>query len=161
MTTEAEPSRERLRPRILETDETGRLELNLQPPPEANLPATPIRRRRSPLAVSATGFGILVAGVIGIDLVQFVDSAFAHSNSLGVLALAAVAAGCGGAAYWLGAELRGLWRLRSAERFSDTAMSRALRFLKTPLSSASAWLSRVTLPDHFLSLTRLRAPTRL
>jgi hypothetical protein len=23
------------------------------------------------------------------------------------------------------------------------------------------WLSRVTLPDHFLSLARLRAPTRL
>jgi len=141
MTTEAEPSRERLRPRILETDETGRLELNLQPPPEANLPATPIRRRRSPLAVSATGFGILVAGVIGIDLVQFVDSAFAHSNSLGVLALAAVAAGCGGAAYWLGAELRGLWRLRSAERLRSLIPSALSSELKPEIEAAAAILA--------------------
>src|SRR6185312_5316273 len=57
-----------------------------------------------------------------------------------------------------GADLRRL--LRSAERFSDTAMSCALRFLNTPCSRSSASLSRVTLPDHFLSLARCRAPMR-
>src|SRR6478609_1112696 len=39
-------------------------------------------------------------------------------------------------------------------------MSCALRFLKTPCSRSSASLARVTLPDHFLSLLRWRAPTR-
>src|ERR1700729_2837896 len=57
-----------------------------------------------------------------------------------------------------GADLRR--RLRSAERLSDTAMSCALRFLKTPGARSRALLSRVTLPDHFLSLARCRAPMR-
>ena len=35
------------------------------------------------------------------------------------------------------------------ERFNDFAMSRALRLVNTPLSRSSAWLSRVTLADHF------------
>jgi putative membrane protein len=141
MRIETEPGRGRLRPRILETDETGRLELNLQLPPETNLPALPIRRRRSPLAVAATGFGILVAGVIGIDLVQFVDGAFAHGNSFGVFALAVVAAGCGGAAYWLWAELRGLWRLRSAERLRSLIPSALSSELKSEIEAAAAILA--------------------
>ena len=116
MTIETEPTRERLRPRILETEETGRLELKLQPAPETSLPAPRICRSRSPAAVAVTGLGILVAGIIGIELFQFISGAFARGTALGVTATAAVAAGCGGTVYWLVAELRGLWRLRSAER---------------------------------------------
>jgi putative membrane protein len=116
MTAEAELPRERLRPRILESDATGRLELSVQPAPEGNLPAPRIGRPRSPLKVAATGLGIFVLGVIGIDLAQFIEGAFAHSTWLGIAAAASVAAGCGGALYWVAAELRGLWRLRSAER---------------------------------------------
>ena len=44
MTTETEAPRERLRPRILETEETGRLELSLQQLPETDLPAPRTRR---------------------------------------------------------------------------------------------------------------------
>jgi len=62
------------------------------------------------------GLGILALGIVGIDLVQFIDGAFAHGTGFGVFALTAVAAGCGGAGYWLMVELRGLLRLRSAER---------------------------------------------
>jgi putative membrane protein len=142
MTTETEPVRERLRPRILDTEETGRLELNLQPPPEANLPAVRIGRSRSPVGVAAAGFGVLVAGIIGIDLVQFVQGAFAHGTGLGLAAATAVAAGVGGAAYWLLAELRGLWRLRSAERLRSLIPSALSGELKSEVDAAAAILAR-------------------
>src|SRR5262249_60187026 len=113
MTTETEP---RLRPRIIETEETGRLDLRLPAAPDPGPAALPPRRVPSPFAVAATGLGILVVGAAAIDLAQFVDGAFAHGTGVGVLAAAAVAAGAGGAGYWLIAELRGLLRLRSAGR---------------------------------------------
>ena len=141
MTTETEAPRERLRPRILETEETGRLELNLQPPPEAHLPAPRTQRSRSPLRVAAAGLGILVLGVIGIDFVQFIDGAFAHGAGLGIAATAAVAAGCGGAVYWLGAELRGLWRLRSAERLRSLIPFTLTGELKAEIDAAAAILA--------------------
>ena len=97
MTIEMERATERLRPRILETEETGRLEVSSPPSPATDLPALRTRRSRSPVRVAATGFGILVFGLVGIDLVQFIDGAFAHGPGLGVAATAAVAAGCGGA----------------------------------------------------------------
>jgi putative membrane protein len=142
MTIETEPLRERLRPRILETEETGRLELNLQPEPETNRPAVPIARSRSPLTVAATGIAILLAGIIGIDLVQFIDGAFAHGVGLGIAAMAAVTAGVGGAAYWLLAELRGLWRLRSAERLRSLIPAALSAELKTEVDAAAAILAR-------------------
>jgi putative membrane protein len=142
MTIATEPTRERLRPRILETEETGRLELSLQPAPEPQLPSQRAGRSRSPVAVAATGFGILVAGILGIDLVQFIDGAFAHGTGLGVLAAAAVAAGCGGAAYWLAAELRGLLRLRSAERLRSLIPSALSSELKGEIGAAAAIVAR-------------------
>jgi putative membrane protein len=142
MTTATEPTRERLRPRILETEETGRLDLSLPPTPEANLRALPAGRPRSPLAVAATGLGILVLGVVGIDLAQFVDGAFAHGTGLGIAAAVAVAAGCGGAAYWLAAELRGLLRLRSAERLRRLIPSALASELKPEIDAAATILAR-------------------
>ena len=116
MTTEADPIRQRLRPRIVETGETGRLDLGLPAISEPSYRPRPSRRFPSPFTVAIAGLGILVIGVIGIDFVQFVDGAFARSTTVGVLATASVVAGAGGAFYWLMAELRGLTRLRSAER---------------------------------------------
>jgi len=141
VTVETEPLRERLRPRVLETEETGRLELNLQPVPETNLPTLRIGRSRSPFAVAVTGLGILVAGIIGIELVQFIDGAFARGTVLGVAATAAVAAGCGGTVYWLAAELRGLWRLRSAERLRNLIPSALSGELKSEIGTAAAILA--------------------
>jgi putative membrane protein len=141
MTVETEAPRERLRPRILETEETGRLELNLQQPPETDLPALRTRRSRSPIRVAAIGFGILVFGLVGIDLVQFIDGAFAHGVGLGIAATAAVAAGCGGAVYWLGAELRGLWRLRSAERLRSLIPFALADELKREIDATAAILA--------------------
>jgi putative membrane protein len=142
MTIETEPARERLRPRILETEETGRLELNLQPAPETNLPSPRTRRSRSPFAVAVAGLGILALGIVGIDLVQFIDGAFLHGTGFGVFALTAVAAGCGGAGYWLMAELRGLLRLRSAERLRRLIPSAVSSELKSEIDIAAAILAR-------------------
>src|SRR5215472_17835016 len=141
MTTEADPTRERLRPRIVETAETGRLDLGLPAIPEPSLAPRPARRFPSPFAVAMAGFGILVAGVVGIDLAQFVDGAFAHGTGVGVLAAVAVAAGAGGAFYWLMAELRGLMRLRSAERLRRLIPSALAGELKQEIDSAAAILA--------------------
>lgn len=141
MSVETEAPRERLRPRIVETEETGRLELTAPPAPETNLPAPRTRKSRSPIRVAATGLGILVLGVIGIDLVQFIDGAFAHGAGLGIAATAAVAAGCGGAVYWLLAELRGLWRLRSAERLRSLIPFALADELKAEIDAGAAILA--------------------
>src|SRR6267143_5210498 len=142
MTTETEPTQERLRPRIVETEETGRLDLRLPAVPESDLtPASP-RRVPSPLAVAMTGLGILVVGVAGIDLAQFVDGAFAHGAAVGVIAAAAVAAGAGGAGYWLVAELCGLLRLRSAERLRRLIPSALASELKREIDAAASIVGR-------------------
>lgn len=141
MTTETEPIREQLRPRIVETGDTGRLDLDLPAVVEPRL-APPPRRFPSPPAVALTGLGILVAGVAGIDLAQFVDGAFAHGTSVGVLAAVTVAAGAGGAAYWLVAELRGLMRLRSVERLRRLIPSALSGELKQEIDAAAAIVAR-------------------
>ena len=95
MTTETETIRERLRPRIVETGQTGRLDLRLPAIAEPSLPLPRARGFPSPFAVATTGFGVLVVAVVGIDLAQFVDGAFAHGTGIGILAATAVAAGAG------------------------------------------------------------------
>src|SRR5215470_16769418 len=144
MTTETASADNRLRPRILEIEETGRLDLSLPPATETSLPIPIPRRRgsRSSLAIAATGLGIFVLAVLGIDLVQFIDRAFAHGSGLGMVAVAAVAVGCGGAGYWLVAELRALWRLRSAERLRSLIASAVSSELKSEINSAAAILAR-------------------
>jgi len=142
MTTEADPIRERLRPRIVETGDTGRLDLGLPAISELNYRPPPNRRFLSPFAVAMAGLGILVIGVIGIDLLQFVDGAFAHGTGVGALAMVAVVAGTGGGLYWLMAELRGLVRLRSAERLRRLIPSALADELKQEIDAAAAILAR-------------------
>jgi len=142
MTTETEPIRERLRPRVVETAEIGRLDLRLPTISEPSLPLRTARGFPSPFAVAMTGLGILVVGVIGIDLVQFVDGAFAHGTGVGILAAAAVAAGAGGALYWLTAELLGLFRLRSAERLRRLIPAALASELKVEIDAAAAIVAR-------------------
>ena len=142
MTTEAEPVRERPRPRIVETGETGRLDLGLPAPLEPSLAPPPPPGSLSPVAVAAGGLAMLLVGVLTIDLVQFIDGAFAHGAGTGVLAAIAVAAGAGGAGYWLLAELRGLMRLRSAERLRRLIPSALAGELKQEIEAAAAILAR-------------------
>ena len=142
MTTQTEVTQERLRPRIVETEDTGRLDLRLPVAPEPGLTPVPPRGGPSPFAVAASGLGILVVGVAGIDLAQFIDGAFAHSTGVGLLAAAAVAAGAGGAGYWLIAELRGLLRLRSAERLRRLIPSALAGELKQEIDAAATILER-------------------
>ena len=142
MATETEPIQERLRPRIIETEETGRLDLRVPVVSEPDLAPQRPRGGPSPFAVALAGLGILVAGVAAIDLAQFVDNAFAHGTAVGVLASAAVAAGAGGAGYWLIAELRGLLRLRSAERLRRLIPSALAGELKQEIDAAASILAR-------------------
>src|SRR5262249_35975381 len=134
---------ERLRPRVVETGETGRLDLGLPVVPEPGpVPLTAARRFPSPIAVAMSGLGILIVGIAGIDLAQFIDGAFAHGTAVGVLAAAVVVAGASGASYWLLAELRGLWRLRSAERLRRLIPSALATELKPEIDQAAAILAR-------------------
>lgn len=142
MMTQTEPVRERLRPRIVETGDTGRLDLSLPVIPDTSLGPQPSRGSRSPFAVAVTGLGVLAAGILGIDLAEFIDGAFAHGAGVGVVAAVAVAAGAGGAGYWLLAELRGLGRLRSAERLRRLIPSALGGELKQEINSAVAILAR-------------------
>src|SRR3984893_670967 len=142
MTTQTEPTRERLRSRVVETEETGRLDLRLPVAPEPGLTPAPPRGSPSPFAVALAGLGILVVGVAAIDLAQFVDGAFAHGAAVGVIAAAAVAAGAGGAAYWLIGELRGLLRPRSAERLQPLMPSALASELKQEIDAAATILGR-------------------
>ena len=142
MTVETEPKTERLRPRILETDVTGRLDLALAPEPEPAPPAVSRRRGPSPFAVAAAGVALLALGVAAIDLVEFIGGAYARSPTLGAVAAAAVAAGAGGALYWLGCELRGLLLLRSAEALRRLIPGALAGELKRELDQAAAILAR-------------------
>jgi putative membrane protein len=142
MTTEADPIRERLRPRIVETGETGRLDLSLPAIPELSVTPPPARGFLSPFAVAMGGLGIFAVGVLGIDLLQFVDGAFAHGAGVGISAMVAVTAGVGSALYWLTAELRGLWRLRSAERLRRLIPSALAGELKQEIDAAATILAR-------------------
>lgn len=142
MTTDTERPRERLRPRIVETGQSGRLDLGLPAIPEPSLAPPRARRFPSAFAVAMAGLMILVVSVVGIDLVQFVDGAFAHGAGVGVLAAVAVAAGAGGALFWLTTELSGLMRLRSAERLRRLIPSALAGELKQEIDAAAAILAR-------------------
>jgi putative membrane protein len=142
MTMHTAPAEPQLRPRILETEETGRLDLTLPPASETSLPAPRAGRPRSPFTVAATGIGVLVVGLLGIDLVQFVEGAFAHSVARGLAAAVVVAAACGGSFYWLTAEFVGLWRLRSAERLRRLIPAAVSSELKREIEAAAKILVR-------------------
>lgn len=142
MSSETELRTERLRPRILETEETGRLDLALAPEPQPAPPPAARRRFASPFAVAAGGIGLFALGVAGIDLFEFIDGAFARGPALGAVAAVAVAAGAGGAVYWLISELRGLVRLRSAEDLRRLIPQAQAGELKHELDLAAVILAR-------------------
>jgi putative membrane protein len=142
MTIETEHIQERLRPRILQTEQTGRLDLDVRAEPEPSPPILPTGPSISSISIAATGLAILATAWVGIDLANFVGGAFTHSTTLGVAAAVAVAAGCGGVGYWLAAELRGLLRLRSAERLRSMIPSAVSSELKREIDAATMIVAR-------------------
>jgi uncharacterized membrane protein YcjF (UPF0283 family) len=110
--------------------------------PQANLPSPSDTRSRLPVAAAATGIGILVVAILGIELVEFIDGAFAHGTALGFIAATAVGAGCGGAGYWLATELRGLLRMHSVECLRRLIPSAVSSELKREIGTAAAIVAR-------------------
>jgi putative membrane protein len=153
MTTETRPPR--LGPRIIDSHETGRLDLALPPVPEEIAPEPPRRRRLTPFRVALIGFAVLVGGVAAIDLVRFVGDAYQHGAGFGIVAAATVAAGIGGGLYWLGAELRGLLRLRSVERLQALIPLAEAGALKREIAEAATVLARD--PQLTAAVARYRA----
>jgi putative membrane protein len=134
---------DRLRPRIWETEQRGRLDFVPALSPEGESAPVPARRRpRSPAVIAIGGFAVLVLGIIAIDLVSFVGGAFDRGTVIGIVATAVVATGTGGALYWFVCELRGLLRLRSAERLRRLIPSALTGELKRELDQAGAILAR-------------------
>jgi putative membrane protein len=129
-----------LRPRVIQTEEKGRLDLARSPAAEFAAPL-PGRRSRSPLAIAICGLAILVLGVVAIELAGFVAGAFERGTAIGAAATAAIAAGAGGLLYWFCSELRSLMRLRSAERLRRAIPSVFAGALKEELDKAAAVLA--------------------
>jgi putative membrane protein len=138
-------SETRVAPRF-EREETPatRLEVAALPPPE--LPG----RGPGTLALLASGAGVLVLGLAGLQAGNFVAAQFARGPALGWLTLAVAVSGFGliGAGIWR--ELRGLLALRTVDHLraalADPARTRA---------AARAWAE--DLPDGAALLPALAA----
>lgn len=100
-----------LGPMLIETAEEGRIADRL---PEAITPAAiePAHGRRSPVRIGLWGIGILVGGLLGLDIAGFVHDQFARGAALGWATAGVAAAGLGAVLWWVAAELRQLRRLR-------------------------------------------------
>ncbi|MGH7046213.1 MAG: DUF697 domain-containing protein [Stellaceae bacterium] len=142
MNADTEAPTRALRPRIVETGETGRLELGLPASTEPAIARSARGQRRSPFAWALGGLALLALSAAAIDLESFVAGGFARGPGFGVAAAVAVAAAAGGAGYWVLSELRGLWRLRSAERLRQIIPTALASELKRELAEAAAILGR-------------------
>ena len=108
----AEPSA----PRIIATEQTGRI---VTAPPAEPPPAAPLadRRRRFGLTMKLGIAGLAAAfcGWLGVDLYLWVASAFNYGTGLGWAATAAAAAGITAALAIIAHEMRGYLALRNVE----------------------------------------------
>jgi putative membrane protein len=105
-----------LGPRVIATEQTGRV-VTAAPPAPRPVPAIVERARRGSRAVrlGMAGLAAGFVGWLGIDAYLWVASVFERSTALGWLATMAVAAGVGGAGLVIGRELRDFLALRHVE----------------------------------------------
>ncbi len=99
-----------LGPMLIETEEEGRIADQL-PEPAAAMPAA-TRRAMSPTRFGFYGIGVLVLGLLGLDVAGFMFDQFARDPLLGWATAGVTAVGLGAIAIWIAAELRALARLR-------------------------------------------------
>lgn len=100
-----------LGPLVIETVDEGRIAD--RPPDTAPAAAAPaVARSRSPLAVGLWGLGILVVGLLGLDMAGFVHDQFARGAALGWATAAVAATGVAAMLWWIAAEFQQLRRLR-------------------------------------------------
>ena len=154
----------RITPRIEVLDPNA---LRLEAPIELPPPSPP--RRVGTLALSLAGVAVLVLGLSGLSIGNFVADQFTRSAPLGWATLAIAGAGGGLVLAGVWRELRSLWRLEAVDRLrtrlSDPATARqaALDWLATlPDSDPIATAMRgVNDPDTVLALLRDGPAARL
>jgi len=116
-TTDAdERRRDALAPRVIATEQTGRVVAAA--PAVPRLPMTgaePVRRGSRAVRLGMAGLATAFVGWLGVDAYLWIASAFERSIALGWAATAAVAAGVGGAALVIARELRSFLALRDVE----------------------------------------------
>ncbi|BBK31837.1 putative membrane protein [Stella humosa] len=100
-----------LGPILIETADEGRI-ADLPPDPLPAMLPEPARARRSPLRTGLWGIGILVAGLLALDIAGFVVDQFGRDPALGWATVAVAATGIGAVLAWIVAEYRQLRRLR-------------------------------------------------
>ena len=101
-------------PRVIATDETGRIlpaEQKAALPTARELP----RRRNWAVPVGLAGVGVFLAGWMTVDAANWISFSFAQSTTLGVLAAASVLAGVAGAGAVVAHELVSLFKLKTVE----------------------------------------------
>jgi putative membrane protein len=110
-----EARRDALPPRIIATEQTGRVVAAAPPAPRPVPAGERVRRGSRTVRLGMTGLAAGFAGWLGIDAYLWVASVFERSAALGWVASAAVAAGVGGAGLVIGRELRDFLALRNVE----------------------------------------------
>jgi putative membrane protein len=107
---------EPLAPRVIATEQTGRI-LPSAPPEPPLAAAASGRQRRYGLAMRLGLTGLIAAfgGWLGIDLYQWIASAFNYSSGLGWAAIAAAATGIAAAGAIIAHEMKSYFALKNVE----------------------------------------------
>lgn len=124
-------------PMIFESDEEGRIASRTVPPLPSIAEAPPEPGLR-PSRVALLGLGVLVVGLLLIDLSTFVAARFAQSPLLGWLTLLVVASGVGGIGWWIASEVRAVLRLKSVAGVQQRFDGRLDRLSRQELDAAVA-----------------------
>jgi putative membrane protein len=104
-----------LAPRVIITEQTGRLITAAPIVPSAPSELAPSRPQRRLLKIGVAGLGAAFVGWLGVDLTVWIEQAFTHGVVIGSLALVSAGAGIVGAGLVIARELRSFLALRSVE----------------------------------------------
>jgi putative membrane protein len=104
-----------LAPRVIITEQTGRVVTAAAIVPSAPTELVPLRPQRRLLKIGLAGLGAAFVGWLGVDLTVWIEQAFTHGVVIGSLALVSAAAGIAGAGLVIAREVRSFLALRSVE----------------------------------------------
>jgi len=107
---------EPLAPRVIATEQTGRIVASAPLEPPLAMAALGRQRRYSlTIRLGLTGLIAAFCGWLGVDLYQWISSAFSYSSELGWAAIAAAATGITAAGAIIAHEMRSYLALKNVE----------------------------------------------